>query len=221
MAKLYFPGSKELFGPLKGVVDFYYYKGQLCARRMPIVCHQPGTQAQQFTWAVSSRMRDSSRDLTEADRNAWRLLARVSQRTWYDVFASNYMTVYHKRLTDSGIIYDVQMRPSIFGFQIGMRSRRDDGIELMRWRGAPQDKPVLWWWDFERAEEQPPNCRRKVVLKELWPEMVRFRYSGHGALQWGPIVPLTAGQVCYFYLRRQTLASWLPVLRTGVFVYER
>jgi hypothetical protein len=221
LAKIYGPMSKEIFGPLKRVVDFYYYKGQLCARRMPITCDQPGTPAQTITWnGFKAKTRDL-RILTEKDKQGYKWLAQGGHRTWADMFGSEYLHNYNLHPTTLRMVWDLRTRASVGGFQIGLRCSRNGNLPIVFYRGKKFEKPVLWHWEYEQQVLTPPNCRRKVRLVEKWPSYFSFAYNTAPNLQWTPTRPCLISEQVVFRLRDVMYIVTLPFVWTGAFKYVR
>lgn len=169
MAKLYGPGGKELFQALAGIIDFYYYKGQLCARSLPQHCSQPGTPAQLITWEAMRTRVAAYRSLSRVVIDGFKRLALGSDKTWVDVFTTVWLKAYNKYGYASAYLYDTQVEELFTGFRLWVKVWFPCYVRERYYTGEPKDKPWLWRWDYTQEPEPPPNCRKKGRLREDWP----------------------------------------------------
>lgn len=212
--------SQTLANELKKVVDFYYWKSLLCARRMPIEVNQPGTVAQQATWNAVKARNTASRTQQQGDKLAYARLCVGSDRTWFDQFSHEFMKQYAIHGSASMYISHGSLVVSGGRWKISAKKYGRGTLAVRAWIGKVSDKPVLFRWVPERLENVPPNLteRRKLeVLMPLFPQTLCFSPVGQWC-QW--LGSAQHGTVCYAIVVDSELTDPPFLYRSGVYRLE-
>lgn len=175
------PLSLELYKSLKGVVDFYYYKSLLCARSYPQHCRQPGTESQKKTWTALKESSKNRSLITKHDMEGYRTMAGGSHLTWYDLYKKIFIRGWHVDQKVPAILHDTKAAIDRDGrIQFCFRSTEPAEVRICRaQRVFKAHHPWVWLW--QSPDTTPPNCSRKVELREYWESVDIKRYRGKGS----------------------------------------
>jgi len=180
MAKVDFPSSREIYGPLKGIVDFYYHKGQLCARRYPDHCKQPHTPGAIQNWDALRAKWHDFRFLSENDKNGYRTVAGGGHFTWVDMFSKIYMTGYHINKRRPPMVYNVTFEWAYGALRLCYTATEDCKALVYYERDWTGHKVVPWKWMFEMPSPPPPNCSQKLKIKYTFSQKVEVDLKATG-----------------------------------------
>lgn len=173
--------SLELYKSLKGVVDFYYYKSLLCARSYPQHCRQPGTESQKKTWTALKESYRNKGLITKHDMEGYRTLSGGSHLTWYDLYKKIFIKGWHIDQKVPAILHDTHADITKDG-RIQFCFRSTEPVEVKICRAQRLDKAERpWAWLWKSPDTTPPNCSRKVELREYWEIVDTVSYRGSGA----------------------------------------
>lgn len=216
MAKLYHPGGQELFQSLGKIIDFYYYKGQLCARSMPQHCNQPGTPAQQVTWEAMRTRGDQLHYLTKLLIDSYKRMALGSDKTWVDIFTTNWLNCYNRYGAVKPIVYDYRAFSTIFGTTLWVMTTGKCYVMEHFYYGLPEKRPWLWRWETQQDYDPPPNCRKKVRLRQTWPSVRWVKVDA--AHKWAKfaVYPRISSYGRWFTLTSQWHPLGNPFVQSGV-----
>lgn len=215
MAKIYNPLSREQYGPLKGLVDFYYYKGQLCARKYPAHSKQPGTAIQHLTWqACRERWRDF-RLLKDIDKQGYMTLSGNSQLSWVDVYSKSYMKGWAVRKKAPPIAYDVQFSRHAGQLRLCNRTTEDCVARVYIEIDNTGDKKKPWKWMFEQPSPPPPNCSIKWKIGYTFTSYVQIVLRGGSGLKCQSIRAFPKGQKLWVLIVITGGQSETVLFRTG------
>ena len=173
---------KEIYQSLKGVIDFYYYKGLLCARMYPQHCRQPGTDLQKKTWTALKESSKNRHLITKHDMEGFRNLAGGSHLTWYDLYKKVFMKGWHCDQKVPAILHDTSAVITEDGrIKFCFRCTEDTEVQICRaQRNLQVHHPWSWLW--KNPDTTPPNCHGRVELCEYWEYVNTERYRGGGSL---------------------------------------
>lgn len=219
MAVLSGPLNLEMFQQLRGIVDFYYYKGLLCARAYPLHVIQPGTPQQQVTWDAMRTRGEAKRKLSDNVVGSFRNIAEASDKTWFDVFTTSWLTGYNEIKTEPPLVYDTYLDPTQFPPRVGVYCDQQAMIRMFYYYGPVGDKPKLFRWVLEQDTPSPPQCRARTKLVEYWPKFAVMHYTRPNVIQYFGAFPAMPGVGLWYTLI--TGRPWTPeeLTRTGVMEY--
>jgi hypothetical protein len=219
LAKLYEPGDAELFQALGKTIDFYYYKGQLCARTLPTHCNQPGTPAQQVTWIACAQSWQAVRYMTPRDVLAWKRMVEGSALTWTDGMRKSFMIGYNKIKGTPPFVWDVVRGLGPHGFRIGYRAATICQVRLYYDVTRSDLYNKYYHWEYNKPGDPPPNCRKKVEIWESWPRQKTQLYTTPGARAWFTMGMLPVYFHFVYTIHTQKVPMVVPEIhyRTGVY----
>lgn len=216
MAKLEHPMAREEYQQLKGIIDFYYWKGILCARAYPKIVHQPGTEAQRKTWQAFSDKWTDLRKLSENDKNGYNRLATGSALSWIDVYTKAYLVGWHLRKRKPTLIYDVSLEVRA-GMIRGCARSSEETVLTWVWSRYFLKQGVLpYSWAYEQEGASPPLCHERAKLYEHWEDSYDMQMSIADVEVCADICNVVKGQVYFVSAIVKGVNGESRIFRCGV-----
>jgi hypothetical protein len=217
MAIIQEPLSKEEFQSLKGTVDFYYWKGILCARMYPQNVKQPGTPAQQLVWEAQRNRWIDARRLSEEDKRAWKRLCGSSALTWIDTYGSQYLKGYSIRGRRPPVFSNCSLNVSEGQVVLCIVCSEPCEVRIYWTRKKLEQRELNWEWIPQLESPVPPQCYPRVKLYEYWDNVNTQRYREADALQCFTIDNNIQGSVLRARMKVMTTDPELELATSGIY----
>jgi len=166
-----------MYGPLKGIVDFYYWKSLLCARAYPVKVKQPGTEKQKLTWKALASKWLYARLITRSDQVAYKAMGGSSDMSWIDVYSKAYMQGYYALHRAPPVLYDSVLEQDNVNHCISFSVTEMTNAMLCVSDFPDNTNRKAWYWKPVYDRPVPPNFRPKLRLLESWQRQYKIEYD--------------------------------------------
>lgn len=175
MAKLAGHISEEIFQKLKDTVDFYWYRGTLCARSMPKTCRQPGSTKQKLTWDAFRSHICAIRKISASVKDTFRYAVKGSSKVWSDFFSADWLVAWNWQNREPPLLYDISHMRGPGFVQVRVKVNMDANINLYYFHDKDNSKRQVYSWKYVTQEKRHPQERLKTVFLENWPS-AQYKY---------------------------------------------
>ncbi len=216
--------SGSQIASMRGVVDFYYWKGIPCGRSWPKKPKQPGTPAQLVTWAAFRACAAWRRALPAEHIEQWRTMPMPANRVYRNIISSHGLKFgYRNALTQAPVITSVvtEQEPWVPRTRVVItHADRSDFIPAnVTWfyTADSQGAPLLAW-NRAGIRVRRDNYAEQLYRPNLAPYAIEpGRAYDAGSRSWYLYVPLEVTSVRVYATSNLTAAPWLmlsPVYRS-------
>lgn len=160
--------SANVASKLRGVVDFYYWKGLLVARRYPTRCRQPGTPAQKNVWI---QVRDAAQQygwLHDTALNGWRGWAKNTNWSSRDAFCKFFLK---RQIYGGGNFNTIRAHrygPSPWGLGVAFAVRSDARFDVWYSTVPIGDEDTRVFCGDETCCQRGLRVKTTLNVVEIW-----------------------------------------------------